>query len=81
MGGPPSRRFLCLYWRETRQRISGPEISPYPEVVRGDERELVGQRTWQELATGQQRELAWNHGEMRSTPETVANKIGFSEED
>ena len=30
-----SRRFLCLFWRETRQRILGPEISPYPEVVRG----------------------------------------------
>ncbi len=27
------------------------------------------------------RELAWNHGEMRSTPETVADKIGSSEED
>ena len=95
MGGPPSRRFLCLFWRETRQRIFGPEISPYPEVVRGHERELVGQRSWEELttgpgweqsATGQQRdesagELAWNHGQMRSTPETVAEKIGSSEED
>ncbi len=30
---------------------------------------------------GQQTELAWNHGEMRSTPETVADKIGSSEED
>ena len=23
-----SKRFLCLFWRETRQRILGPEISP-----------------------------------------------------
>ena len=86
MGGPPGRRFLCLFWCETRQRIFGPEISPYPEVVRGQKRELAGQRSWQELATGQQRgesaeELAWNHGQMRSTPETVAEKIGSSEED
>ena len=39
-----------------------------------------------QLATGQQRgesaeELAWNHGQMRSTPETVAEKIGSSEEE
>ena len=38
------------------------------------------------MATGQQRgesaeELAWNHGQMRSTPETIAEKIGSSEED
>ena len=38
--GGPSRRFLCLFWRETRQGIFGSEISPYPEVVRGHEREL-----------------------------------------
>ena len=77
MGGSPSRRFLCLFWRETRQRIFGPEISPYPEVVRGRERELVGQRSWQELA--------WNHGQGQSTPDTgavrPAEKIGSSEED
>ena len=52
MGGPPSRRFLCLFWRETRQRIFGPEISPYPEVVRGRERELAGQRSWQAVGDG-----------------------------
>ena len=80
MGGPPIRRFLCLFWRETRQRIFGPEISPYPEVVRGRERELVGQRSWQVVGDGTA-ELAWNHWQMRSTPETVADKIGSSEED
>ena len=78
MGGP-SRRFLRLFRRETRQRIFGPEISPYPEVVRGGERELAGQRSWQELttgprreqlATGQQGELAWNHGQGQSTPDS-----------
>ena len=52
MGGPPSRRFLCLFRRETRQRIFGPEISPYPEVVRGHERELAGQRSWQAVGDG-----------------------------
>ena len=76
MGGPPSRRFLCLFWCETRQRIFGPEISPYLEVVRGHEGELVGK----ELT-----ELAWNHGRRQSTPDTgavrPAEKIGSSEED
>ena len=86
MGGPPGRRFLGLFWRETRQRIFGPEISPYPEVVRGRERELAGQRSWQAVGDGTakrrvSRELAWNHGQMRSTPDTVAEKIGSSEED
>ena len=51
MGGP-SRRFLCLFRRETRQRIFGPEISPYPEVLRGRERELAGQRSWQAVDDG-----------------------------
>ena len=41
--GCQSRRFNCLFWRETRQRILGHEISPYPEVVRGGERELTTQ--------------------------------------
>ena len=39
--GCQSRRFNCLFWRETRQRILGHEISPYPEVVRGGEWELT----------------------------------------
>ena len=59
--GCQSRRFNCLFWRETRQRILGPEISPYPEVVRGRERELMrrtrerqGQRE-EELVAGEQR--------------------------
>ena len=39
--GCQSRWFLCLFWRETKQRILGPEISPYPEVVRGREWELT----------------------------------------
>ena len=43
MGGR-SRRFLCLFRHETRQRIFGPEISPYPEVVRGRKGELAGQK-------------------------------------
>ena len=39
--GCQSRWFLCLFWRETRQRILGHEISPYPEVVRGRKWELT----------------------------------------
>ena len=47
--GCQSRRFNCLFWRETRQRILGHEISPYPEVVRGGEWELTtrpGRQSW-----------------------------------
>ena len=33
------------------------------------------------LEKGADKQLAWKHGQMRSTPETVAEKIGSSEED
>ena len=82
------RRFLCLFWRETRQRILGPEISPYPEVVRGREWELAGLRSWEQLATGRQGDWtaeSWrgttDRGSQHRTPETVGDKIGSSEED
>ena len=77
MGGSPSRRSLCLCWRETKQRVFGPEISTYPEVVRGRERELVGERSWQ--AVGVEPRGAVDTGHRSS--ETVAEKIGSSEED
>ena len=94
--GCQSRRFLCLFWRETRQRILGPEISPYPEVVRGREWELAGLRSWVQL-TGNPDEGSWrwtaerraaeswrgttDRGSQHWTPETVGDKIGSSEED
>ena len=69
--GCQSRRFNCLFWRETRQRILGHEISLYPEVVRGREWELTtrpregscgwtrervgGRRAKRTVAAGQQR--------------------------
>ena len=53
--GCQSRWFLCLFWRETRQRILGPEISLYPEVVRGCEWELTTRPSRGQLAAGQQR--------------------------
>ena len=56
--GCQSRRFNCLFWRETRQRILGPEISPYPEVVRGREWELTTRpRERQLMAGAQERQL------------------------
>ena len=82
--GWPANQTIPLFWRETRQRILGPEISPYPE---GDAKESwLDKGAGRQLAMGQQRgesaeELAWNHEQMRSTPETVAEKIGSSEED
>ena len=89
--GCQSRQFLCLFWRETRQRILGPEISPYLKVGRGRERELTtrpgreavgaGQQrgSWRGTRTravgvgqqrGEQRELAWNHRQGQSTPDS-----------
>ena len=73
MGGPPSRRFLCLFWRETRQRVFGLKISASPEEVTGREKRVGWTKELTELATG--------HGQMRSTPDTVADEIGSSEED
>ena len=56
--GCQSRRFNCLFWRETRQRILGHEISPYPEVVRGGEWELTTRPRREQLVVGQeQRQL------------------------
>ena len=66
-------QFVTLYRWPAKQMIFGPEISPYPEVVRGTK------ESWLEKGAG--RQLAWKHGQMRSTPETVAEKIGSSEED
>ena len=41
MGGPPNRRFLCLFWRETRQRGFGLEISAWPEEVTGRQKRVL----------------------------------------
>ena len=49
--GCQSRRFNCLFWRETRQRILGHEISPYPEVGR-DAREAVDDANQQRAVGG-----------------------------
>ena len=81
-----SRRFVCLFWRETKQRILGPEISPYPEVVRGREKELAGQRSWQAVGdwTAERRDSkqSWrgttDRGSQHRTPEIVAEKRGSS---
>ena len=57
--GCQSRRFNCLFWRETRQRILGHEISPYPEVVRGGEWELTTRPRERQLVVGEERESWW----------------------
>ena len=83
MGRPPKQ--TSLFWRETRQRILGHEISPYPEVVRGREWQLttrLREGSWRlessrgQLATGQQRGK-----QQRVGGGTVGDKIGSSEED
>ena len=90
--GCQSRRFLCLFWRETRQRILGPEISPYPEVGRGHEmrvgwtKELrgvdggPGRGSWRRDSRESWRGTT-DRGSQHRTPETVGDKIGSSEED
>ena len=65
-----SRRFLCLFWRETRQRIFGPEISAYPEVVRGRERELAGKKSWQAVGD-------WTANRVGVEPRTGAVNTGL----
>ena len=72
--GCQSRRFNCLFWRETRQRILGHEISPYPEVVRGGEWELTTRARERERVGGwraERRELVVGHerGELVAGPE------------
>ena len=92
--GCQSRRFNCLFWRETRQRILGHEISPYPKVVRGGERELTTRPRERQLVAGaqerqlvvgqEQRQLAWIHGGAVNTghrAERRGDKIGSSEEE
>ena len=73
--GCQSRRFISLFWRETRQRILGPEISPYPEVGRGRERELTGdpdESSWRWTAE-RRAEESWrgttDRGSQHRTPE------------
>ena len=63
--GCQSRRFNCLFWRETRQRILGHEISPYPEVVRGRERELTTRPRREAVGswTGEKRVGSWTGAE------------------
>ena len=86
--GCQSRRFNCLFWRETRQRILGHEISPYPEVGRGRERgswwgtrtRAVGGWTAERRAAESWRGTT-DRGSQHRTPETVGDKIGSSEED
>ena len=85
--GRQSRRFLCLFWRETRQRILGHEISPYPEVVRGREWGVDGGPGREQLALDSREASreSWRGITDRSsqhwTPETVGDKMGSSEED
>ena len=68
IGGPPSRRFLCLFWRETRQRVFGLEILAWPEEVTG-RKKRVG---WEKELTS-----SWR----RDSREASQQKIGSSEED
>ena len=74
---PASRRFLCLFWRETRQRFFGLEISAWPEEVTGREKR-VGRR--KELTSSWRRDRgqkSWR----RDSREASQQMIGSSEED
>ena len=68
--GPPSRRSLCLFWRETRQRVLDSRSRTRPEVGKGTrewerERERAGRRnSW---------EVSWRR-ETRSGQSTPEQK-------
>ena len=80
MDGPPSRRFLCFGAKPDKGFLD--LKSRRIRKWQGDAKESwLDKGAGKQLATGHQREWAWNHGQMRSTPETVADKIGSSEED
>ena len=54
------------------------KISPYPEVVRGRERELTTRPRREQLVAGEQRgeqqKLAWKNSQGQSTPDTGQQK-------
>ena len=78
--GHQSRRFLCLFWRETRQRILGHDISPYLEVGRGREWELAtgrqGDWTAERQLTGDPDESSWRWTAERSWRRTRMKAVG-----
>ena len=74
MGRPPKQ--TSLFWRETRQRILGHEISPYPEVVRGRERGVGGWRAERQLAAGEQRAVGGWTVERRTAEVGVDPRTG-----
>ena len=78
MGGPPSRRFLCLFWRKTRQRVFRPEISSYPEVVTGREKRVGWEKELTAIGDGTRTEAVDSGHPSR---EARQHEIGSSEED
>ena len=87
---PAKQTIPFLFWRETRQRAFGLEISAGPEVVTGRERELVGKRGWQAVGDGtrteavdsghrsreaRQHEIGSSHSERRSSQEMSAFQL------
>ena len=74
--GCQSRRFNCLFWRETRQRILGHEISPYPEVVRGGEGELTTRPRERQLVVGGAEVVGGWRAERQAAEEKLAWKNG-----
>ena len=79
-GWPAKQTIPLSVLARTRQRIFGPWNLAVSGSGKGT-KELRGswRRDSREVRSAE--ELAWNHGQMRSTPETVAEKIGSSEED
>ena len=78
MGGPPSRRFLCLLWRETRQRVFGLEISAWPEEVTGREKRVGWTKELTAVGDGT-RTGAVDSGQR--SREASQHEIGSSEKD
>ena len=78
VGGPPSRRSLCLFWHETRQRVSTRDLdapgswkgTPVEELEEGTER-----KSWRVGDGRGRRAVGSRH---RTAEETSRHEIGSS---
>ena len=65
MGGPPSKRSLCLFWHETKQR---PELEIFDETGSGQENAREG--SWKK----EPREGSWHRGDTKGQSTTDSRR-------
>ena len=75
VGGPPSRRFLCLFWSKTRQRVWTRNLNATGSRKGTRVRELEEETQRRQLATGdaegQSTPDIWETSRMRQSPAAV----------